>query len=399
MESKQSKTQSMTSKRSLRAPEIFGSRSPRQRQRRTKEWACIPTLAGPRCVRPDQKTRSSLETKQWFETERDCLESNCYRQDTFHIASPDLVDLVGQYLDLESLTELSKVDPYTEQDVSDALGIAKRARELKRLLDIGHHATWEHLDKILSYRAPLDDAKRRDTETRAATLALQDDISFAGNRFRGPTTSYRFLDKNKRILKIVKRLVSPRRYSKFVWSLVGPYGENADLLAAELDMTDPQWPFGTNGTANREIVRAWLEGGNHSPEQVEAFMNYVFERSDDEPLFLNLHLYDWIGIMLLKTGSSHQSWNKYMDIVSGLLSGQMAHFLELFDPLVGAIEAMGKQKAAAAVDISREQDKLLSELIKHAVASAHEVDVVYEAIKYAGIENLIPQSVHTLSLI
>lgn len=338
-------------------------------------------------MRPGLSSERSNEYKHWFETQQECTESECYRQTTDHLESPDIVNLIGQYLDLETLQELAQVDPYTEQDIADALSVAKRAQMIKKELNNGHLFTWDFVHSLVS---GSPDGNRDDADTRAAELALREFVQDI------PIGSFdeRFFLRRNFVLEIVKQLLSPTEYSQFVWTLLQQHGHMTWSLASELDMTDTSWPKRFDFFGRQNIIRWWLRRGNHSPEQVNAFLRTVLERPDGISIFIPLDLYDQIGVVLL---ANNQSKPVHMNIVSNNIENQQAHFPDLLPLLLSAIGAMGEQKSL--VRTSKEKDRLLAALIPHALhvdEGPENANAILSALTDAGILSQVPLSATTL---
>lgn len=333
-------------------------------------------------MRPGLSSERSNEYKHWFETQQECTESECYRQTTDHLESPDIVNLVGQYLDLETLQELAQVDPYTEQDIEDALSVAQRAQMIKEELNNGHPNSWDYVRSLVSGSS----GDGSDIETRAAELALREFVQDIPTRRPGPSDD-RFVHGNNAVLKIVKQLLSPAEYSQFVWGLVRSRVHLARPLASELDMTDSSWPKWFDSTGHQNIIYWWLRFGNRSPEQVDAFLKTVLE----QPIFVPVDLLARIGIMLLANDHSNPT---HLNIVTDKIRNQHTYFPTFRPLLLFAIRAMGE-----LVRVSREQDRLLAALIPFAIPFGYEqenANVILSALTDAGILSQVPLSATTL---
>lgn len=178
-------------------------------------WECTQSISGSRCDRAlaIPSFEQGAESKTWFPTKRQCQDSNCFRAWPQPLLSSDLVDLMGQYLDLESLQTLSKIDPHTLREVEPVLNVALGASELVERLEMSEIQAWRTLTDDLS------DADEKSQEYKIARAALGQVIDLAEQSPTfARTVAGRFLD-NDRFLLMRARELFPSRYPQLVWSL------------------------------------------------------------------------------------------------------------------------------------------------------------------------------------
>lgn len=365
---------------------------PSTRQRRTNEWACVSSFAGPRCIR--SRVTSHEESKRaGFETEKDCLESDCFRYGQKLMHSSNIVDMLGHYLDTASVQALAQLDPYTNTDLSNSLAISRRARELRKDLETRLRKHWIYVNDLLSIANGVDGTDKN-FEVLAAKRAIAELIDSPQDEI--PNLAGSFLINEGAILKNIKRLF-PQRYPRLVWSLLGNNALYADKLVQEVDMTvdDDAWPETMENVGIFRLLRTWTELKSHSPAQVNAVVSKMPEflerfKNDDGALSLEfawpeldlLSILADIGILAL-----YLSDDEHMDIMTSIINESLSNLYGLNDRLVTAISALEPPLSLA-------QDKLLASLISSVAGSRADIE---SAMRNARLTSSSPMSMSAIS--
>lgn len=353
------------------------------------EWACIPTLSGPRCAKPEPFN----EYKHWFKTEADCLQSDCYRTEEQILHSKDVSRLMAQYLDIDSLNLLTIVDPYAAADLADEIAVAKRADGMMSYLGLGREVVRKHVVDVLSSRQLSPSAEiDKSLEKRAAQMALAEYVDLISNDqetmrvFPGDFRDF-VLRGDPSLFDLVAELF-PHRLALLSWKMVDSQGMNAFKMAPYLDMTQTSWPDRLNRDGVLNVLSAWLTRGNVDRDQMRVvvqrlndnFDTWKVDRWARSPLssaFINL------GISVLDPDL--ESTDEQMDIVAQIIDKTKQNVPEFVDDLVDVIERLRPP-------LSDSQDNLLASLITVIMSGVEDYGEIMAAMNKSNLSRTSPRS-------
>lgn len=364
---------------------------PSTRQRRTNEWACVSSFAGPRCIR----SKSPESKRDGFETEKDCLESDCFRHGQKLMHSSNIVDMLGHYLDTASVQALAQLDPYTNTDLSNSLAISRRARELRKDLETRLWKHWIYVNDLLSSANGVDGTDKN-FEVLAAKRAMAELIDSPNSNIVNELAGA-FLRNKGAILENIKRLFS-QRYPRLIWTLLGDSAWFSDELVSEVDMTiDDAWPDTMQTVGIFRILRAWTELKSHSPDQVNAVISKMpefldrFNTENDELSLAFGGFESNLSAILVNLGilALLLSDDEHIDIMTSILNESAINAHGLTERLMTAISTLEPPLSLA-------QDKLLASLISLIAHSLIDREEIFSSMNNAQLIPSAPLSTRAI---
>lgn len=227
------------------APSPFGS------SERKKEWACVKSLAGPRCIY--SPTMGESNESSGFYTEDECLASDCYRLGPDMLETPDLVSLMSEYLGVRDLEQLAMHDQPTEAAIARQRDLRSSAKAM--------------VDNIFSYPT-TDLAKLRDDIIRESqsdeglssrTIDVLELLVDELIRYSG-AGSFIFEQANLPDLVVVDAVeqLFPERFQDFVWAIIGRNGTDVPGVTEKIDFGQGGFLPLTDASGLRTIINEWI---------------------------------------------------------------------------------------------------------------------------------------------
>lgn len=361
--------------------DLFEVEDPDVLSAQEKNWACVKSLVGPRCIHSSMNNQGFKDDDEEFYTQAECLASDCYRQGPDMLESPDLVSLMGEYLNLGDLERLA----IYEQPMSAAIA---RQRDLR---SVASEFVDEIFDDPKSGLADLSDRILQEDESENGLSPLTVDIlEIFIDRMLKPgiraATVYveaEIDDDDTTILDAIQQLF-PDQFQDFIWAIVGRNGNNRPKIVGRIDLDEGGFPPLTSVPGFGRIVMDWVRDKQSKDELssqnvdslVRAMVEYLASREErGENMFrlseINALLADLaMALMNPSPNGKLAATDKHLRLLNDLL---MHSFSErksrrLFvDGVRRVKESLSPAAANNDISVSDAYDELLSTLIREIV--------------------------------
>lgn len=345
-----------------------------------KNWACVESLEGPRCVYSPLSERLKFvrgQDQEAFYSEDDCLSSSCYQQGPTMLKNPNLVSLVSEYLDFKTFKDLIRYDQLIE---------AATAKQLANLAEFERKAD-ATARQILSRPIQNLPAFRNDlvAEAKMGSISSETEAVLAG-------IVYQFIIQPKPaqivrartglpdapMLSIVKD-VFPDSYSDFVWAFIPPdaKGTQADWL----DFTDKRWASRLTPDGIRRIGRLW-GGWIKPPGQLDGLLRGLSWHLDRQeasgaPLWGDPHI---VATLLETVMDIMFDDNEMSDSRAVLLNNLLkrAGHVKAAERLHHLRRSFGNLK----LPISRDKDALFATYMQALIADTDDLSLAYRLLEH-----------------
>lgn len=247
------------------------------RQETKNDWACIKSLGGPRCVHYPIHQHTNFDASwnldnEYFPTEEQCMASDCFRISPEALQNPDLVSLMSEYLDMQDLANLARLDPATKT-------MTERQRSRRELAyaivdDVFEDPEWGA--KAIKDRILLERESKR-----GFTPGLIDILDILVSEFISlDLNSELAMLSDPIILEAVKQLF-PERYGQFVWASFVKY--NRGQFLRQLDLKDKEWAHRLTLEKLGVLIREWRLNAQLPRNQLGDAIDFVEYYLDIHP--------------------------------------------------------------------------------------------------------------------